>query len=276
MSRRIPLALVAWLGLALPGAAIAQDGDAPETASEAPDGVEGGAQADADLEANASDEGASGADVPARATSSVEIDPRQDELEAEQAAMTAPRGAVVVVEDDEDEDAGESLDHEYQVGIRVGAGVPFFFGIRYEDGPPCDDDGSTFCFFVGSGVADLDLSFGVTPGLEITAMGRIGMVGVEPTENNVLQTGLGIRAYISPESLFKLFLGARAMLDFTPSGGGVSSWGDVDFGVRGEVGVQLDVLRYLGFYVQVGVNILFLRAFGISPDATGGVQVRFP
>jgi len=259
MPRRLAAALVATVWLLGPRLAAAQEAD------EAPP-----------VEAPTPSEDAEPSETAAETRTEVEVEVEDeapaDGLEAEQAAMTAP---VVIVEEEDAEDDAESLDHEYQVGIRIGAGVPFFFGIRYASGPPCDDDGSSFCFFVGSGVVDLDLSFGVTPGLEITAMGRIGMVGVEPTENNVLQTGLGIRAYIAPESLFKLFLGARAMLDLTPSGA-VSSWGDVDFGVRGEVGVQLDVLRYLGFYAQIGVNILFLRSFGVSPDATGGVQVRFP
>jgi hypothetical protein len=215
--------------------------------------------------------------APAHATSSVVVDARQSELEREQAALEAEeRGEVPAEEEDDDR---ERFDHEYQVGIRAGAGVPFFVGLRYGGGTgtPCDGRGSeTFCYWVGSGIVDLDLSVGVTPDLEITSMVRIGMIGVEPTGENNIQVGLGIRSYLSPEERFKFFLGVRAIIDLTQPGAGVPNWPIVDAGVRGEVGLQLDIVRYVGFYLQIGVSILVVRAFGISPDATGGFQIRFP
>ena len=81
--------------------------------------------------------------------------------------------------------------------------------VRYGDGVPCDRGGNAFCVFVGSGIVDLDLSFGVTCDIEITGMFRIGMIGQEPSDQNTMMAGLGIRTYISPESLFKFFFGAR-------------------------------------------------------------------
>jgi hypothetical protein len=198
-----------------------------------------------------------------------EADADPSALEAEQASMTAAGPA------DAEGESAESLDHDLQVGIRVGAGLPFFFGIRYATGPRCGPTDDTFCFFLGAGFVDLDLSFGVTPDLEITALGRIGMVGVSPTDQNNVVLGLGVRSYLSPASMFKFFLGARLILDLTGAGA-VANWGDVDFGVRGEVGVQLDIVRYVGLYLQIGVSVAFLRAFGIGTDGSGGVQVRFP
>ena len=124
-------------------------------------------------------------------------------------------------------------------------------------------------------------SFGVTTDLEITAMFRYGVIPTEPTEESQLIAGLGIRSLLMPEDVFKLFLGARVILDFTPEGVLATSpfageWGDVDLGVRGEFGLQVDVFRYMGIYAQIGVNILFLRAFGIWGDAQAGLQARFP
>jgi hypothetical protein len=101
------------------------------------------------------------------------------------------------------------------------------------------------------------------------------MVGQEPSAQNIMLAGLGIRAYLMPADLFKLYLGARAVLDFTQSGG-ISGWSPVDFGVRGEFGLQVDIVRYIGLYIEIGANVTFIRAFGISPDVTGGVQIRFP
>ena len=225
--------------------------------------------------------GASGA-APgdgAAGAGAVDDDP-EAALRREQAAMES-EGAEGGVAPEEDEEEGESLDHGYQLGIRLGAGVPFVFALRYgDDGARCAAPDSmgrerTFCVFVGSGILDGELTFGVTPDIEIAAMARVGMVPVQPTNDRQILVGLGIRSYLSPESLFKLFLGVKAILDLT-NDNGLENWGSVDFGVRGEAGVQLDIVRYVGLYLQVAVNVTFLRAFAISPDATGGVQIRFP
>ena len=46
--------------------------------------------------------------------------------------------------------------------------------------------------------------------------------------------------------------------------------------MRGEFGAQVDIVRWVAVYAQIGVNILFLRSFGVWGDASAGVQVRFP
>lgn len=262
VSRRVVallvLALACAVGLARPAAA--QD-DAEEAAPGGEDGEAAGEERDAPP-----------GQVSVAASTSVVVDEREADLAREQAEMREEAGSEARPRPT---DHPDSLDHELQVGLRFGAGVPFLFALRYGTGAPCDNGGSTFCVLVGSGVMDLDLSFGVLPDLEITLMGRYGMVGVEPTGSNNIVLGLGIRSYIGPESVFKGFFGVRAILDLTPAGV-VSGWSDVDAGVRGEAGIQVDFVRYFGLYLQIGVNITVVRALAIAPDATGGLQLRVP
>jgi len=280
-----------FLLLALPAAASAQD-DGAEGAAAPPADEDGSAEAAPPPADDGADDAAPPADdttteapreattedpMPPQGTSSVVVDERQRELEREQAMMREETEE----ETEEDlEEADVGLGHLYQVGIRGGVGVPFMFALRYNGGPRCNGsdpmDPDQFCLFVGSTVITFDVSFGVTNDVEIVLGGRIGAVPVEPTENLNGQLLLGIRAYISPESIAKVYFAPSVVLDVTPPVAAVAGWGDVDFGVRGAFGVQVDMFRYLGLYVEIGVNILFIRSFGIAPDVSGGFQVRFP
>lgn len=168
----------------------------------------------------------------------------------------------------------ERLDHRLQVGLRIGAGMPYVFAVKYADGPNCDTGGENFCRDFGTPLLDVELGFGITEKAEISVSGRFGLTESDISGSHPIQLGLGIRGYGSPNDPFSIFFGGRLVLDVTSSS--VPDWTDVDFGVRGEFGVQYDLLRYLGFYAQLGASISFIRAFSVTVDLTGGVQVRFP
>ncbi len=169
----------------------------------------------------------------------------------------------------------EQLDHGMQVGLRVGAGMPYNFAVKYGDGPACSTTvGETFCRDFGTPLMDVELGFGVTDGAELSFNGRFGLTESSVSNSHPIQLGLGIRGYNHPYDPFSIFFGARIFLDLTSSN--IPNWTDVDFGLRGEFGLQYDFLRYIGIYAQLGVSIAFLRAFAISVDLTGGFQVRFP
>jgi len=169
----------------------------------------------------------------------------------------------------------ESLDHRMQVGLRIGAGMPYVFAVKYGDGPNCDPGGvETFCRDFGTPILDVELGFGITEEAELSLSGRFGLTESDVSNSHPIQLGLGIRGYGHATSAFKLFFGGRLLLDVTSSS--VPGWSDVDFGVRGEFGMQYDFLRYFGAYVQLGASLAFIRAFSVTVDLTGGVQVRFP
>ncbi|MBX3271602.1 MAG: hypothetical protein KF729_15155 [Sandaracinaceae bacterium] len=267
---RWPTLSLCFALVTLPGLAAAQ------AAGEPPD--------DEEPAADEPDEGPTGpreattADpMPERGTSSVVIDQREAALRREQAEFQEQERREGDTAGPAREDDGDGLHHEYQVGLRVGVGVPFLFALRYNNGPRCSavDPPEAFCLLVGSTAITFDLSFGVSRDIEIVVGGRIGAIVSAPTETNHAQILAGIRAYLGPDSIFKAYLAPSVVLDVTPNGL-IPNWGDVDFGVRGAFGVQVDPIRFLGIYAEIGVNILFLRSFAISPDLSGGLQVRFP
>ena len=88
------------------------------------------------------------------------------------------------------------------------------------------------------------------------------------------QFGVGLRGYTSEDAIVKGFFGARVIFDYTKSD--LESWSNFDAGLRGEVGLQIDALRWLGFYVGGAVTVRLFRGFTFLPEAGGGIQVRFP
>ena len=217
---------------------------------------------------------------PEAASTSVVVDEEQAELErmqrdAEMQGQPDASAAVVEAEPEEPAAPEDSLHHSEQVGLRAGIAVPFIFAIKYADGPKCDEDGSeTFCRRLGATLLDLELSFGVSQTVELSILGRFGLVDDDAAEANPLAFGFGARAYGSPDSMVKLFFGGRVMLDLTSSD--VMEWNTVDVGLRGELGLQIDFVRYAGMYVQVGETIAVLRGLYFKTDAGIGAQFRFP
>lgn len=221
------------------------------------------------------DEQAAPADDPSTTTSPTAVD-GQSELATEQhAAEGQPRaGAARAPVVNADARPVDSLSHRYQLGVRIGAGVDGRFSIKYGSGPSCGTPGESFCRRVGTGLIDMELGFGVSDVVELSVLGRFGLADDAAAQARPLMLGLGVRAYASPHSVAKLFLGARAMLDLTSSD--VPNFSPVDVGLRGEFGVIVDVLRYLGLYAQLGIGIHILNALNFIGDVTGGIQARFP
>lgn len=168
----------------------------------------------------------------------------------------------------------EPLSHAGQVGIRVGFGVPYIFAVKYGEGPRCDATGEEFCHRLGSALIDLEIGVGLSETVELSGLARFGLAEDEASNAVPLAFGFGARAYTSPSAQVKGFLGGRAMIDITSSD--VPEWKTVDLGVRGELGIQFDLVRYVGFYAQAGASIMLLRALNLAFDGTVGVQVRFP
>ena len=220
---------------------------------------------------------------PATAGGSEVVDPREAELqrmqnEAERDGTPDASTAVVERAPAVETPPADSMTHENQVGLRLGLGVPFIFAVKYGKGPACDDtrgaEGNEFCRHFGAPMIDLELSFGVSDTVELGAVARFGLADDEAANANPLAFGIGARAFTSPHAMFKGSLGGRFMIDLTYSD--VPEWSSVDIGARGELGLQLDVVRYFGVYAQVGATLMILRALSFAFDATGGIQGRFP
>ncbi len=168
--------------------------------------------------------------------------------------------------------------HRLQGGIGFIAGTGYQFEIAY-GGDKCrtaDGREESVCHHRAPAFFDFMLSFGATESLEILAEFRLGMLeetyfdGLRSDmSSRPMAAGLGLRYLVSPMNRFKFFVGALLDIDFT-------SGLDVDVYLRPIFGVQIEIVRWVGFFIQGSVNLSFIRYFGISLDGAGGFQFRFP
>ncbi len=214
------------------------------------------------------------AEAPATDSAAAPVDEHADLMADQRAAEGQSAPSTRRRATDPDARPADSLSHRWQVGLRVGAGVDGRFSIKYANGPSCGTAGEAFCRRVGTGLLDVELGFGVSDKIELSVLGRFGLADDAAAQALPLLLGLGVRAFSSPHTMVKLFFGARAMVDFTASD--VPDYSSFDLGLRGEFGVMVDVLRYLGLYAQLGVGIHFLNALNFIGDVTGGIQARIP
>lgn len=172
--------------------------------------------------------------------------------------------------------------HRYQVSARAAFGKGYRLVYGYAEHEICGHGSET----VGGGdetpcnagtpaFADLDLSFGVTDGLELSALVRLGLEeeftgAVDATRP--LMLGFGIRAYPDAPARVKVFLGVRLMYDLTKAG----QEGKRDLAVRAEPGLQVEIVRYVAFFVQADATVGFLRWLRFEVDAGAGIQLRVP
>lgn len=179
----------------------------------------------------------------------------------------------------------EDFRHRHQVSARATFGKGYRLAFAYGEHEVCgrNDDGAdeTPCYSGSPAFADLDLSFGLTDGLELSLMMRLGLEA-EVTgalnsagdfdETRPLVLGFGIRAYADPPARVKVFLGARIMYDFTKAGVDEKN----DFAIRAEPGLQIEIIRYVAFYIQAGATLGFLRWLRFEIDGGAGLQLRVP
>lgn len=174
--------------------------------------------------------------------------------------------------------AWDDRDHERMGVLRIAFGMPYLVAIKYADGPLCEPtdvpEDQTFCARAGEPFLDLEAGFAVTHRLEI-----VGAVTVSLDDDPIALAkprayGIGLRGYTADEAIVKGFFGARLVLDHTPSD--ADDWSNVDFGVRGDFGIQVDPVRWLGIFVQGAVGVRLLRGFTFLPEASAGLQIRFP
>jgi hypothetical protein len=274
---------IAWLvGVGVSGSADAQSATA-EGASREDGGVTEAAASDAtaadSTEATATQAATEAATEP-NDRSGAEASPDGSASSSDDDDHAARRVGGVSVYDDEmaPRFAWDDRNHEFMGVLRIGFGMPYLIAIKYADGPLCEPtsepDDQTFCARAGEPFLDLEAGFAFTHRLEV-----VGAVTVSLDEDPIALAkprafGIGIRGYTSDEAIVKGFFGARLVLDYTSSD--ADDWSNLDFGVRGDFGIQVDPIRWLGIFVQGAVGIRLLRGFTFLPEASAGLQIRFP
>lgn len=172
--------------------------------------------------------------------------------------------------------------HRMQGGVGISAGTGLQFEIAYggdhcdrwdeetNEPKPADEREESVCSHRSPVFMDFQLSFGVTEGLEVLVEYRLGLVEETYLLNSrPMAAGLGIRYYVSPLSRVKFSIGVVIDVDFTKNV-------KTDVAIRPIFGLQVEIVRWVGFFIQGSVNLNFVRSFGISLDGTGGFQFRFP
>jgi hypothetical protein len=273
---------VVWLvGVGVSGNAHAQsavgDATAAEPGAAEVSAAEPGADASVGEQTDGSDVGGSDASTDTSRNASVDASSASSEDTDDHAARRV--GGVSVYDDEmAPRFAWDDRDHEFMGVLRIGFGMPYLIAIKYADGPLCEPttepDDQTFCARAGEPFLDLEAGFAFTHRLEV-----VGAVTLSLDEDPIALAkprafGIGIRGYTSDEAIVKGFFGARLVLDYTSSD--ADDWSNLDFGVRGDFGIQVDPIRWLGIFLQGAVGIRLLRGFTFLPEASAGLQIRFP
>lgn len=239
--------------LVLPEAAPAQE----EAASAAPDGDEEFLSAGGDGAAPAAETAGAG----------------EPSTEGEPAGETGKWG-------------GKLRDHRRQGFVNVLAGTGWYLVAPYEKNDPdkaCgwkasnntnkpEGEGEPVCS--GRSPFHLDFlgGFGVTDGIEVFAMFRLG---VEPPAERVPETrliGAGIKVYSPSDGLFKIAFGVAPLFDFSER----RVEDAYDFVIHVPIAAHFDFVPWFGAYLQVAPNISFITEFKMDITAGLGVQGRFP
>ncbi len=170
----------------------------------------------------------------------------------------------------------KGLSHKYQVGVGVRAGTGYRVIAPYHEefcGDKKDDGGNkSVCGSRQKVWLELSPSFGVSSSLELLVDVRL-YLEEDFTKTKAFWLAPGIKYYTDPDSIFKFFASGQLVFENQDMGtGGPKSF---DFGIRSALGIQFDVIRYVGLFVQGGVTIAFLRWLTFTVDVGGGVQVRY-
>lgn len=172
--------------------------------------------------------------------------------------------------------AKKGLSHKYQFGVAARAGTGYRIIAPYHEeycGDRKDDGGNkSVCGSRQKVWLELSPSFGVSQSLELLVDVRLYLES-DFTNTKAFFIAPGLKYYTDPDDIFKFFASGQLVLENQDMGtGGPKSF---DLGIRSALGLQFDILRYVGLYVQGGVTIAFLRWLTFTVDFGGGVQVRY-
>jgi hypothetical protein len=172
----------------------------------------------------------------------------------------------------------KSLSHKYQIGLAARAGTGYRVIAPYHDEfcGQFDDKGGkkSVCGSRQPVWLEISPSFGVTGSLEILVDARIYLENLDPnlTRSRGYFFAPGIKYFTDPESIFKFFATGQIVFENQDYGGTVSSF---DVGLRSVIGINFDVVRYVGLYLQGGIILGFNRWLTFTCDFGGGFQVRY-
>ena len=166
-----------------------------------------------------------------------------------------------------------SLMHVDQFGLAVLPGSGYRIIAPYQDMVPCGQVNKRVCtgwlpFFI-----DVQPSFGLSRHWDALVDLRFGVVA-DFSQSHDFAVAPGFRYWVDPDLDTKFFATFQGVYDVNPQHDPGTK--DYDFGVRNANGFMFEVMRNLGFYLQFGETLGFVRWLRFEVDGGIGVQARFP
>ena len=172
------------------------------------------------------------------------------------------------------------VNHKFQTGLSIMPGTGYRLIVRYKEGQYCGDSsgitGKPLCANYVPVFLDFQLAFGVGARADIIADLRFGLQS-DPAVPGSRQFAVapGLRFWLDQEVALKFYTTLQFVYDHTDfsNSPGINS---SDVGMRNANGLMWDPIRNVGFFVQFGETIGFMRWFRIDLDVGLGAQIRFP
>jgi len=181
--------------------------------------------------------------------------------------------------EDEEPPPGMSKAHLYQLGLAVRAGTGYKTVAPYSEGQHCgevNENGKDkrVCGDRQPVWLEISPSFGITKSLEILIDVRLTLED-DFADTKGFYISPGIKYYATPHGVFKFFASGQLVFDYQDmeestklKDVGLASF---DFGIRSALGIQFDVHKNFGFYLQGGISV---RTPGSFPRASTEVATR--
>ena len=220
--------------------------------------------------ARAAEEEAAGAASPATASGPAPASPPAAPSEEPPPSLTRPPKQFPKLRQ-------ASLLHKYQLGIAMMPGIGYR-GIFPYAGPAdqtisCGQQGKRVCTGLLPFFLDVQPSFGFAEHWDVLVDMRFG-IGTDFTSSHQFAVAPGFRYWVDPELGFKFYATIQGVFDTTAQHNPLVK--DTDFGVRNSNGFMFEMMRNLGFYIQFGETLGFVRWLRFEIDAGAGVQARIP
>jgi hypothetical protein len=169
--------------------------------------------------------------------------------------------------------------HKFQTGLSIMPGTGYRLIVRYKEGQYCGDSSGQnkpLCANYVPMFLDFQLAFGVAARADVILDLRFGMQSDPAVPgNHQFAVAPGLRFWLDQDVALKFYTTLQFVYDHTDfaNSGGIRS---SDVGMRNANGLMYDPIRNVGFFVQFGETIGFMRWFRIDLDVGLGAQIRFP
>ncbi len=172
------------------------------------------------------------------------------------------------------------MNHKFQTGLSVMPGTGYRLVVPYQDGLFCGDSSGDnkkrVCAHSVPAFLDFQLAFGVAARADVILDLRFGLQSDSAAPGNrQFVVAPGLRFWLDQDVRLKFYTTLQFVYDHTDfsTNPPVKS---SDVGMRNANGLMYDPIRNVGFFVQFGETIGFMRWFRIDLDVGLGAQIRFP